>query len=67
MEEIQRKVKELKEKVEYKVRRFQMEMDSSQRQMGEKMVDEVRELQAEAKALELEFQVFRHQFERNRA
>jgi hypothetical protein len=69
MEEIQRKIKLLKEKVEYKVRQFQMEMDSSQTQLGENMVSEVIELQAELTALEQEFQEvqeFQEQIHRRR-
>jgi hypothetical protein len=69
MEEIRRKIKLLKEKVEYKVRQFQMEMDSSQTQLGENMVYEVRELQAELTALEQEFQEvqeFQEQIHRRR-
>jgi hypothetical protein len=69
MEEIQRKIKLLKEKVEYKVRQFQMEMDSSQTQLGENMVTEVIELQAELTALEQEFQEvqeFQEQIHRRR-
>jgi hypothetical protein len=59
----------LKEKVEYKVRQFQMEMDSAQTQLGENMVSEVRELQAELTALEHEFQEvqeFQEQIHRRR-
>jgi len=59
----------LKEKVEYKVRQFQMEMDSSQTQLGENMVSEVIELQAELTALEQEFQEvqeFQEQIHRRR-
>jgi hypothetical protein len=69
MEEIRRKIKLLKEKVEYKVRQFQMEMDSSQTQLGENMVSEVIELQAELTALEQEFQEvqeFQEQIHRRR-
>jgi hypothetical protein len=64
MEDIRRKTKQLKEKVEYKVRQFQMKMDSPQRQLGENRVSEmgelseVRELQAELKAIEQEFREF---------